>query len=189
MVSSEHDRSPHADAPSASEQPTAEDVGEVAAACNSYEFEYTEQSNGCTREEVCLRKAEHDISAMIGRRPRDPMPDPTTPDAPDVFRGQRKRASGVYANRGGKKHQKQKNRRCLRKPRRYTGAAIIAIIMAIITETGTVLAEECDRSFTSELHTCAVRCTCVVVMSRCYVISLFELAQICGCSCKKLYSR
>ena len=87
--------------------PTDEDMSFMTRENTSYayEFEYKERSNGYSKEDVCRMKAENDISNMIGRRPRERMPDPTAPGAPDVFRGQRKRASGVYANRGGKKHQ------------------------------------------------------------------------------------
>ena len=92
--------------------PTDEDMSFMTPKSTSYayEFEYKERSNGYSREDVCQRKAENDISNMIGRRPRERMPDPTAPGAPDVFRGQRKRASGVYANRGGKKHQTKKQK-------------------------------------------------------------------------------
>jgi hypothetical protein len=108
---SDDDRPAHEVAPSIDGAPTEEDLFVMAQSTEDmYDFEYTEQSNKYSREEVCRRKAENDISAMVGRRPRERMPDPNAPDAPDVFRGQKKRASGVYANRGGKKHQKRKQK-------------------------------------------------------------------------------
>ena len=108
---SDHDRPAHEVAPSIDGAPTEEDLSAMAQSTgDGYDFEYEERSNEYSREEVCMRKAENDISKMIGRRPRERMPDPKAPGAPDVFRGQRKRASGVYANRGGKKHQKRKQK-------------------------------------------------------------------------------